>query len=623
MFVLDHEELKLQQWLVSVTWVVSFFAAMICIIILPKQHSRCNTVGWLAISFYLLISINGLFAGLLTILRVPFGLVPSIFLHLGIVCLTFAMVRHAGRIQRQDANVFDLVVVIVVAAIVALCARAEFGPNLTLHYLTSDPAVHLGRVKSIVDTGAVDGMYLAWSFIAELIWAASPLFEGVLIYKALIVADVLNLFFGGMLLYSVTTTIFGDASNGKKILFGLLTIAYLLGYPLNGMLYGFCYLAVGVSFGLCSLLFSIRFRDDQGWFNIAGLFLSLFGVITSYALFAPIVFLVAFVNVLIVLKSVGRNILALHSILLVLCVFAIPGLLGLMFSYVGTFGIGESQTTSAATTIAWEGGIYRSFYSNFMLLVPFSALGVFSLLKSQRTISGEHNEVTSGRPLALFVIGIAMYLFIFLALLFAEKVSSYYFFKLYYLLSPFMFCSAAVGAMTIARHPTPFLVATGLSVVFLGVMSVFKVDERLAGRFEPYEVVSSGYHPCLDIYEWNLDSLQTAKESPSADVLQLFDKARSLYQNDDKPIPILGNYVYSYWYTALVRGAITNDYVVWINETDTIVQRILENCDYVLVITKEEYATVGTAESSKILESLEGSLTVEFRNDSGFIARVE
>ena len=613
----------MQTLLVTIVWTASFISAMAAIILLPKQDDCCNAVGWIPISFYLLIGAEGMLAGLLTLLRIPFSLAASTLLHLGIICITLIRIKRSGQHQRLSIDITDLLVIVIAAITVALCVRAEFGANLTPHYLTSDPAVHLGEAKTIVDTGVVDGMYLAWNFIAELIWAFSPFLEGVLIYKALIIADALNLFFGGLLVYSVTTSIFANVARGKKLLFGILTIAYLLGYPLNGMLFGFCYLGVGVSFSICSLLFSVRFYNSQDLFDILGLFLSLFGVITGYALFAPIIFLMAFIVVVVTLRLDGRRFFTLHNGLLILFIFIIPGLLGILFTYIGTFGIGQSQTTDAASTIAWEGGIYRSFYSNFIIILPFAVLGIFSAFRTQISPSGERLSLSSNRILALFIIGAVLYLGVFAALLFAGNVSSYYYFKLYYLLAPLMFCGASVGAAEIANHPTAFLVATGITTLLLGMISVLKVDERLARRFEPYEVVSSGYHPCLDIFEWNLNSLQTATESPSSDVLQLYDVANSLYQKGGKPVPILGNYIYTYWYNALVRGAITNDYVVWVNEADSIIQRISNNCDYVLVLTKEDYATVGSEESRIILESLEDSLTVVFSNDSGYIARIE
>ena len=75
----------------------------------------------------------------------------------------------------------------------------------------------------------------------------------------------------------------------------LVSVLYIIDYPLSVMVYGFCYLGAGVNF-LALILFAIVATDCKVKQYLAAS-LGALGVVTSYSLFAPPVFLALFVYI--------------------------------------------------------------------------------------------------------------------------------------------------------------------------------------------------------------------------------------------------------------------------------------------------------------------------------------
>lgn len=594
----------------TICYVGSYLLAFLSLMLAPRSRQSLNPIAWIAATFFCLMSIDGLAAGALTLAGIPTNIVTTSLFHVIIflACIVFMGVRH--EVQRYRVASGDVIALVSIAILVALCARVEFGPNLTIHYLASDAAVHLDRAREIVEKQSVYGMFVAWNFLAGWISAATPFLSSVEIYKVLIFCDVAFLFFGGLLFYGFLNECEPRPSIGVKLLFVAATFAYLLGYPLNNMIFGFFYLGVGVSMAIGVAFFCVCILNGSTPAAYVGLGGMLFGLITSYALFAPTIYLASFACLAVAWYRRGV-LVSRTSVLTSLLAFGATGLLGVYFSYIGTFPAGSSVTAGAA--ISWDGGIYRNLYSNQILLLPFAVAGGVSARLHQ-----------SRRPAAYLLIGIAATLAVCFLLTFPNIISTYYFFKFYYLMAPFMMACAIFGVLQVARGASkPFLAGCVATICALIGINVTQLDQRLVNLMPRmnYGVVAS-YQPFFDIYTWNDSYLRPGSEFDPG-TLAVYEQANHFAGNSDRPIAFLGNIEQYYWWIALVR----QDYVPGIRpwETATVdeaVQEITVQCDYVVVLTREPFESVGSIESRTAAEKLSSNLEVIWSNDAGYIARI-
>lgn len=222
------------------------------------------------------------------------------------------------------------------------------------------------------------------------------------------------------------------------------------------------------------------------------------------------------------------------------------------------------------------------------------------------------------------LIGIVATLSVCFLLTFPSIISTYYFFKLYYLMAPLMMACAIFGALQVARGASkPFLAGYVATICALVGINVTQLDQRLTNLMPRmnYGVVAS-YQPFFDIYTWNDSYLRPGSEFDPG-TLAVYEQADHFAGNSDRPIAFLGNIEQYYWWIALVR----QDYVPGIRpwETATVdeaVQEITVQCDYVVVLTREPFESVGSIESRSAAEKLSSNLEVIWSNDAGHIARI-
>lgn len=240
-------------------YIFTFVGAFVLFMLAPKTSDSQSVVIWLPVSFILLLCYDAFFVAFLSIVNIPVNLISSSCINI-LACGFLAWYIHKrGTKQIYHTQIVDYIALVLCVLIAVICGYFQFGAGPDIRYLTSDPAVHFQGAMAIVDTGVVKTMYLAWYFIAMCIEAASSFLPVALYYKVFLLCDVFFLFIGSAMLYSLIARM----SHGSffTIFTFALMILYTLGYPLTGMLFGFCYLGVGVS--VCAaILFIIRLMGD-------------------------------------------------------------------------------------------------------------------------------------------------------------------------------------------------------------------------------------------------------------------------------------------------------------------------------------------------------------------------
>ena len=604
----------------TILYFASLAASFIGILFIPRADDKTDWVQWLGPSFFLIIAADGLVAGVLTLCGIPVNITIIIITHTFIMSLSVLLCwrkrcHQSIAISRSNAIAFALILVTAL-----LCLRAEFGSDFTPHYRSTDAAVHLIYSVSEASYDMVSGQYLAWNYIATWIDALSPLASLLgwrmmdLYYRALLICDGTFFLMGSLLFYSCVKR-FVSHGTSSSLFVVVATLAYMLSYPLANLIYGFVYLGVGVSLSLLAAYFTYSYLNDNTILNYVGSCLGLFGITVSYPLFAPPIYLACFSLILWSWKQQGR-IFSLAHIASCAIGLLIPGLIGVRFFFSGTLGGGN---LSAATQISLEGLIYRNLYSNFVFLIPLIIVAIFVIIKEK------HKRVV---PITVFLIFVFTYFIFAFVLVLLDLVSTYYFFKLHFLLAPFAFIAATIGAHFVrSGHGNALLAAYSGTVLLITGIAVCGIDNRLNEHFENYSIgIPESAHPYVHIYTSNLNDLLSTP-GLDEDMFDLFEAAEELYRSidEDEAIPVLGSDVYNLWFRALVPEAQNVvPYTPWWFTSDPIelAQRIRNECPYVIVITTDKFWGGGSSESDTAVAELEGELDVVFENEAGYIAHV-
>lgn len=565
------------------------------IILFPKSDSKQNLIVWISMAPLILLCVDALIAGAINLFSIPVNIVSMAIVNALLSIMCFVYMVHRKKRQQYTFSIIDLVAIVVCLAVVIICGYIQFGPELNIHYATSDPSVHLSMTLNIVNTGNVSSMYLAHFAIAMAIEVAMPFLPVTQYYMVFIICDLLFFFMSGTIFYSVVKRFANSLLASLIAIFFMLF--YLLAYPLNNMVYGFCYL--GVSITIVGLLcFGISLYLEKGvsnWCSILLCSLALFGLIITYALFAPFVYIATFIIFVLVFRKEGkvfcRRNWALMAVLFVPALF-----FGFVYTYLGIFASSELTVSGA---IGLEGAIYRDLYSNFVIIGP---LLVYALYHSVKT------KEFSFETVLFFVLLVTMLIALLLGLF--GYVSSYYFYKFYYLM--WFVCSflAVQGILLLVKTNVKQFVVAYCAVWLLVIFqAVSGLDVKINNKNEIFnpQVKSWEY---LNIYRFNLDRMQEDTAMPK-DLLALFERALE-HQDQEEVVPLVSDWMDIYWYQAITNQPM-EEFYSWKIPSSTFIEN-LEESAYIAVVSGSE----AEALASTVIENSE----IVYSNSIGYIIRV-
>ena len=490
----------------------------------------------------------------------------------------------------------DLVALIVTAFIAVGCAYAQFGFPFGINFSTSDPANHLYASLEIVNGGDVNGQFFTHLLCACSILVFEPLVGTASSYVVFIAVEVFLLWLAGLSFYSMLMFCLPK----HAIVSVVLTALFMLGYPLNNLVFGFSYLGAGVTVvTLCLAVAPMLANKDRGrnsWFLLP---LLLYALMITYTLFVPTVYFALFLYVMIIR---AKQEIPIRKILIEEAkLFVFPVLMGLLFSYIPMFAGG-----SPSGAIAVEGYIFRDLYSSFVFIAPLFVYGIYCEFKKE------------GCSFCVILL-VCMVVFALALLLGGAfgKVSSYYFFKCHYLLWMLLFAFVAVGAVEALSKSPKFLFSYTLVYVFLFVIFFTGLDQKFSAArplFNP-SPASSSFVPF--VYRFNLEQIESS--AISDDVIDLIAQSEILGADGNK-VAVLGDDSISYWFRALT---LQEQDGYWWQTTLYDQKGILDGAEYVLVLNYEGSLTLGSGENYSSIRDYAYSLgEVCYGNEKGAIIKI-
>ena len=510
-----------------------------------KNDSKFNGISWLSVTAFLIMCFNTFIAGILSFVAIPVNILTLSFFNLLVGFILWYKTIKSKQRQQYYFHVVDFIAVCLMAALVIFITYKQFGSDFYINYETSDPAVHLKLAMDVFNTDKVSGMYFSPLNNAILIELLSPVTTVFYYYKLFIVADTFMLLLAGTMFFAAVRRYLT-----KPFLqgFGIfLTLAYLFGYPLNNEVYGFVYLGTSVSI-IALLVFlcdCLVHEELNRWFTAVLLGLGCLSILVCYTLFAPAIYVGVFLCLCLYLLK-QKTLFKLKSLLLLCTVFLIPFIMGIYYSYFGMFN--SSSGLSLPEVLTWEGGIYRDLYSNFVIFLPFTIYGLIKLIQSKVPNAG----ATSFVAMLLFS-GVLLLAGIY------GKVSSYYYYKVYYALWFYVFYLLFYGIYRLADHAK--LLITSYTVVWaiIAALNFSSIEYKLTVN-KPAFVLSVKSATFLEIYNFNrFKIIEPTIYNPSQ--IEMFKYAYDNLMTGNNPrVPFYGYYADVYWFEAITNQRLTDAY---------------------------------------------------------------
>lgn len=365
-----------------------------------------------------------LVAGLMSVITIPVDTYSISFVNVMLIILLLIWLLKKKTIQHYYVRVLDVFFLISLIVLVVYFFYKRFSPELNIVFSTSDPAVHLKSAGNFINDKFVYGMYIGQLLNGLFIESLLGVYSGAFIYKSFIILYAINFYVAGAVFWAMLQKYTKTMS--ARVLAYAMTFIYLLGYPYNDLLFGFVYLQMGITV-ICYLIALMQdYLSEQGkvWIYSICIGMACLGTGISYTLLAPPVF----VAVLIALGykayqekwflMQGKIWLSRKFILHGMAVFLIPTLLTLWSVTVAD----KTEISFYGSALMIEGYIYRNLYSDFLLWILPAVYGVVRVIQKKKW-----------NLLSILFVIFGFYYFALMRGMFTERVSTYYFYKLNYL----------------------------------------------------------------------------------------------------------------------------------------------------------------------------------------------
>lgn len=200
----------------------------------------------------------------------------------------------------------------------------------------------------------------------------------------------------------------------KYVYLFVITILYGLGFPLNNLIFGFCYLGLGVMVINLIIYFFCLYKDDlksDSFFKNIILFILCFSVFFSYYLFMPFVYLALglYYIYLYLKRRISFNLLAFYYIITLFIPFGIGCL-----TYI-------RKVEKVVSGVALNGDIYNNVTPILFFFVISYCYFLYQVKRKEKVDFFKISFIT-----------LSCYIFLFFILYLCKIVSFYYFCKLFY-----------------------------------------------------------------------------------------------------------------------------------------------------------------------------------------------
>lgn len=464
----------------NIIYILTSLALIISYLLLNKSEKKENLIHSVIISVILFLTYN------IFITQVMFFVhLESTLLNLAIVNIAFSAVFitkeiKTKTIQKYYINKLDIIAVIIILGLAITIVIMNYGTNIAVKHAVTDAATHyfasddFYRYSTLFSRESSDT--IKWLNTPYLMTGAYvntgiflKLFKGIIdetfLVKLYFIFDMFIWMLSGLLMYTALSTNFKNKKH--QILALVLTIFYMLAYQLNSLFAGFSYLGVGLDIIIGIII--IMKSEIKTNYKISSLFLLNLGIMFSYYYFAPVLFLAQLWYILATNKKQNIKIFSKQNIFEILITLVIPGLIGVIYFIGYPLMQANNKAFDYVGAIATDGFIYEDLIMNiFPYLLLSEVYIIYIAFKKKNTFIDK-----------LLYLTIIFTLLIYM-LMRLEFVSSYYYYKIYYMLFLVLTVSSyEILKIFVDKGKNVTIIVSGVLIIYsFGIFSAMILDKN-------------------------------------------------------------------------------------------------------------------------------------------------
>lgn len=584
--------------IIYLTGLIALFTG---IFLIRKSNEEQNAVIYLVFTAVFFMIVQSVEAGIINL--IPFISINAVTfgcLHIleGAVLWYFIFIKKNR--QKYFFKMIDVAAMMIFAIAVIFVAARQFGVRLDdFNFELSDSARHYMFARDVADNGHLTSIYFSALNSGLIMNALHGVIHSFSFYRIFILFEAGILFLNGAMFWVLIRKHLEDKFS---VIAGIiLTVAYMLGYPWNSMVFGTAYLSTGI---LCVTM--IVFLLDVYLGNVFSsnkramilLFISCYALLRSYPMFFPPVFGV--IVLLMIFRYIKAKSMPVKKVLLIGGIlFTACLLIGITFLY---FWLARGVLDKRLEALSWWGYTYGTLYADFLFAVPFC---VFWFIKSLKS------KMVNMESIVLLVF--LAYVFVFLLGNYFGKISAYYYYKNYYILwiAVFMVILRAIIAL---KGEKAFMFSYSIAWGLLFLVYISSAEKKLPQNYNLDLAAPSGGQAASDYFGlYNFNIVYGHNDTISKSVKDLYMKAAKLSEETGEFIPYIGEYAESEW-TYFALAAATHRNVLDGKNYEEAVEE-LQKYPYILSVECEE----PMSNVSKFLSTL----PIEYENESGKIYKVD
>lgn len=593
----------------NIVYIISTIFLLITYMLLKKNNDKQNILSGIIISIIMLFAYNIAINVILYFMQVKLDLNILSIVNFVISFIILLKILKDKDIQKYYIDKVDLIIVIIILIVASAIAIYNYGFDIKIKHRTTDAASHylassdywqystLTSQKNTDILGSfgltflMPGSYVNCGIIFKIF---DNIVDNTDFYKLFFLFDIFNWVLSGLLMYVLLTM--KNRKTKVKILALFFSFFYMFAYQLNSLVCGFSYLGLGLDFIIAIII--ILKSDLKGIFKNILLFFLNFGLMFTYYYFAPVVFLTIFWQILQENKENGNKLFNVKNICNITISLILPGIFGILY-FVIMPKIKNVSGINYVNALLIDGSIYKNLITN---LIPYLVLSEIFIIYNLK------NKDIEFKFLILSLV------FIIIALIGwkLNKISDYYYYKIYYFVFISLIISSFETIKILIEQPKYKIITYILIVIYsIGLIcsiilknSLWIYDIYASNGAElqlDYEVISKDEIELLKWYNNNLNDINNTNMNT------LF-----IYNDDGS---ITGKCRWIYFITKNTYNFL--DMICDTDGTNPIDELIQENKKY-MVAFKNEYKMYD--EYDNIYEKIKQyNLTILYQNDGGMI----
>lgn len=587
-----------------ITYILTTILMITLYLLMYKKEEKKNLINEIIISFVLILASNIIVCTILSFIEIKTTLVSLSVINIILSLIFGYKIKKDKKMQKYFINIIDILAIILIILIGITVTLIRFGPTIEIKYRVTDAETHFYAANDFytfskllqeknTDTlgmfnlkAIAPGAYINTGIFFKIL---DKLVTRTYFCKLYFIFDISMWILSGFLMYVLLSN--NKKENKTKIIPLILSLVYMLGYPLYSLLCGYSYLTVGLNFIIGILIVMQANLTKQHKWTL--LFILNFGLMFTYYYFAPIIFLAEFWQIIRDTIKQNKKLFTVDSICSTLITLIIPGIFGI-FYYVILQIIRPrfDGVSDYATILATPGPIYDNLITNMLI---FLIIDIYYIIY---TIKHKQDDICLKFLILNIIISIGLFIGMKL-----NVVSQYYYFKVYYCLWIFVICVAEKGLSQIISKSKKNMIityiCTGIYVVGVIVGIVFEKNLIF-----------------FDIFRNNCEEIKrdfVIVTDEELEILDYYNENINHYQIQDNALISAVTLNESRWIYGITRNGYF--YIQYYIEDVNIQEFLNEEYNY-FILMRRYYCD----DYDKVDEEIEANnLKILFKNDDGMI----